>query len=180
VRSEGSATSKLHYTAAGAALYELLAELGRADTACVMRQLGGRRALLRALGQAPDRTVAEIARAEGLARQGVQRLAHALRREGLLRFAPNPRHRRAQRLTLTERGARRLAALQAAEAARLNGLAQGLDAGALRAAARTLHALRGRLGRASWAAGEGPMPQPSAGPRSSTIGSGPPAHPPGG
>jgi DNA-binding MarR family transcriptional regulator len=49
--------------------------------------------------------VAGIARNMGLVRQSVQRIADELAAVGLVRFAPNPHHRRAKLVQLTERGA---------------------------------------------------------------------------
>ena len=48
--------------------------------------------------------VAGIARNMGLVRQSVQRIADELAAEGVVRFAPNPHHRRAKLVQLTERG----------------------------------------------------------------------------
>src|SRR3954466_13156028 len=48
--------------------------------------------------------VAHIARNMGLTRQTVQKLANDLERDGLVRFAPNPHHQRAQLVILTENG----------------------------------------------------------------------------
>ena len=56
-------------------------------------------------------TAAEIARLRGMARKPVQRLADVFVADGLATFKPNPRHRRAQLLTLTARGRRVLAAI---------------------------------------------------------------------
>jgi DNA-binding MarR family transcriptional regulator len=50
-------------------------------------------------------TVAGIARSMGLARQSVQRVVDDLAAASLLRFAPNPHHRRARLVRFTERGA---------------------------------------------------------------------------
>jgi DNA-binding MarR family transcriptional regulator len=60
-------------------------------------------------------TAAQIARALGLARQSVQRVADALEQGGLIAYADNPRHRRARLVTLTEAGRGTLAAIQAAQ-----------------------------------------------------------------
>ncbi|MBV1796342.1 MarR family winged helix-turn-helix transcriptional regulator [Siccirubricoccus sp. G192] len=49
-------------------------------------------------------SVAGIARNMGLVRQSVQRIADELAAEGILRFAPNPHHRRAKLVQFTERG----------------------------------------------------------------------------
>ncbi len=56
-----------------------------------------------------SRTMADIARILGLARQGVRRTADELVSEGLASYQPNPRHKRANLLELTPKGA---AALQ--------------------------------------------------------------------
>ena len=48
--------------------------------------------------------VAHLARNMGLARQSVQRLVGEMERDGLVRAAPNPHHRRASLILLTERG----------------------------------------------------------------------------
>src|ERR1700730_5748697 len=49
-------------------------------------------------------SVAQIARALGLARQGVQRLADLLEADGLARYQDNPAHQRAKLLVLTHAG----------------------------------------------------------------------------
>ncbi len=48
--------------------------------------------------------VAHIARNMGLTRQAVQRVVDEMRTEGFLRLEPNPHHRRASLVTMTERG----------------------------------------------------------------------------
>jgi len=50
------------------------------------------------------RTVAEIAREAGVARQGVQRIVNELVRDGLVAFRDNPHHRKAQLVVLTDKG----------------------------------------------------------------------------
>jgi DNA-binding MarR family transcriptional regulator len=61
-------------------------------------------------------SVAGIARALGLARQSVQRVADALEAGGLVAFEDNPHHRRARLVRLTPEGRVVLAAIQAAQA----------------------------------------------------------------
>jgi DNA-binding MarR family transcriptional regulator len=90
-------------------------------------------------------SVAQIARAMGLARQSVQRVANELERDGLIRFAPNPQHERAKLAVLTEKGAaayREAMARQALWAARL---AAGSAAAEIDAARALLATLRARL-----------------------------------
>jgi DNA-binding MarR family transcriptional regulator len=60
-------------------------------------------------------TVARIAKALGLARQSVQRIADLLVKEGLAAYEENPDDLRAQLLCLTPRGRTVLAAIQKAQ-----------------------------------------------------------------
>jgi DNA-binding MarR family transcriptional regulator len=62
-------------------------------------------------------TVAQIARTLLLARQGVQRLADVLVRDGLAAYQDNPAHRRAKLLRLTPQGRTTLRTIQTAQAA---------------------------------------------------------------
>ena len=61
-------------------------------------------------------SVAAVARALGLARQSVQRVADALEAGGLVAFEDNPRHRRARLMRLTPSGRAALLTIQAAQA----------------------------------------------------------------
>jgi len=54
--------------------------------------------------EAQSLSVAQIARNMGLARQNVQQLADALEKERIVEYAPNPDHKRAKLVCLTERG----------------------------------------------------------------------------
>jgi DNA-binding MarR family transcriptional regulator len=62
-------------------------------------------------------TVAQIARTLHLARQGVQRLADLLVRDGLAAYENNPAHRRAKLLRITPQGRTALRTIQTAQAA---------------------------------------------------------------
>jgi DNA-binding MarR family transcriptional regulator len=59
------------------------------------------------------RSVADIARALGLARQSVQRVADALESGGFVRYEDNPRHRRARHVVPTGAGRDALRRIQA-------------------------------------------------------------------
>jgi DNA-binding MarR family transcriptional regulator len=61
-------------------------------------------------------SVSDIARAMGLTRQSVQRIADLLVREGLAAYAENPRHRRAKLVTPTEAGFAAVRAIDPAHA----------------------------------------------------------------
>jgi DNA-binding MarR family transcriptional regulator len=91
--------------------------------------------------------VADIARALGLARQGVQRLADVLEAEGLIAYSDNPRHQRARLVVLTKEGAARLAMIEAAQAKWADAIGAEFSAAQMTAAsavmARVLKRLQG-------------------------------------
>ncbi|WP_192815336.1 MarR family transcriptional regulator [Rhizobium sp. CCGE 510] len=81
-----------------------------------------------------DMSVAQIARSLGLARQGVQRLADMLEREGLIAYADNPQHQRAKLVLLTAEGAARLGVIEVAQAGWADGLGAAFTSAELDAA----------------------------------------------
>ena len=85
-------------------------------------------------------TVADIARALGLQRQSVQRVADLLEADGLVRYLDNPRHRRAKLLTLTLDGRTTLDAIQAAQRSWADALGGRVGEAALRRATATAEA----------------------------------------
>ena len=60
-------------------------------------------------------TVAQAARALGLTRQSVQRVADLLARDGLTEYVGNPEHERSKLVRITARGQRTLRTIQAAQ-----------------------------------------------------------------
>jgi DNA-binding MarR family transcriptional regulator len=132
---------------AGDALHALLYEIGfayfRVQAAAVRRDPGdltpGQVSMLRSLALEGPQTVPDIARARPVARQPVQRMADELAERGLVRFEPNPRHRRSKLVTLTAEGRRlqtRIERAQRAWASRLAG--DDLGERRLREAARLI------------------------------------------
>jgi len=91
----------------------LLTEAGDALTRPV-GQSSARWQVLAAAEHAPS-TVAQAARALGLTRQSVQRVADLLEGEGLVEYRDNPDHLRAKLVHLTPRGRSVLAAIQEAQ-----------------------------------------------------------------
>lgn len=79
-------------------------------------------------------SVAQIARALGVARQGVQRLTDVLEGEGLIAYADNPQHQRAKLVRLTEEGAARLGVIEIAQAGWADGLGGAFTSAELDAA----------------------------------------------
>jgi DNA-binding MarR family transcriptional regulator len=89
--------------------------------------------------------VAHLARNMGLTRQAVQRLVDEMRVEGFLRLEPNPHHRRAMLVTMTEQGEAAYRAAIARQEPWADALARGLSAQDIEAGANLLRALRLRL-----------------------------------
>ncbi|MBN8605763.1 MAG: MarR family transcriptional regulator [Caulobacterales bacterium] len=92
-------------------------------------------------------TVSWLARSMGLTRQAVQRLVNELEAGGLAAFKTNPAHRRAQLVTLTQKGRAAYAAAERRQAPWINSLAKGFDRTDLAAALGLLNAIRGKLER---------------------------------
>jgi len=92
-------------------------------------------------------SVAQIARAMGLTRQAVQRLANDMERDGLLRFVVNPNHRRAKLVVMTPRGQSAYTAAMKRQTPWVQALAHGLTAQQIAAAAVILKTLRQTLER---------------------------------
>ena len=149
-----SASTHPSRTPAGDAFSELVVQVFQLDgllTAAgdaLARPAGQSTARWRVLAAAEGgpSTVSQIARAWGLARQSVQRVADALVREGWAVYEENPGHRRAQLLRLTPRGRRVLFKMQVAQRSWANALGAEIGQPDLRQAsavlARMLKALR--------------------------------------
>jgi DNA-binding MarR family transcriptional regulator len=90
-------------------------------------------------------TVAGIARAMGITRQSVQRLADLLEAEGLAEYVHNPSHRRAKLLRITEAGYAAVRAITPAHAVAARRLAAELGPEELARAVDALAALSGAL-----------------------------------
>ncbi len=86
-------------------------------------QTSARWQVLAAADHAPM-TVAEAGRALGMTRQGVQRIADLLERDGLIAYADNPAHQRAKLMVLTERGKAALETIKARQAVWANALGE--------------------------------------------------------
>jgi DNA-binding MarR family transcriptional regulator len=91
------------------------------------------------------RSVAQIARRMGLARQNVQRLANALEKQGVVAYAPNPEHRRAKLVCLTERGRKAYEKLGRHQAAWANRIASCIRLAEMKRALEVLRKLRSAL-----------------------------------
>jgi DNA-binding MarR family transcriptional regulator len=135
---------------AGEAFTELVLEvawLGGLFTAAgealakVANQTLARWVILDFIEDAPS-TVAQIARQRHIARQAVQRVADLLEREGLVRYEPNPDHRRARLLKPTARGRDALRAISIKQKAWADAMGAQFGAAKLRTAAKTIEQIR--------------------------------------
>lgn len=89
--------------------------------------------------------VAWLARGLGGNRQNVQRIINDLERDGLVCFAPNPNHRRAQLVLMTNAGRQSFLAAMELQAPWINRLANGIPVKDLETMHRVISVLRGRL-----------------------------------
>jgi DNA-binding MarR family transcriptional regulator len=87
--------------------------------------------------------VAHVARNMGLSRQAVQRLVNEMEADGLVRFAPNPHHRRAQLVLITKRGEETYQAATERQRPWAALLAKGLSVRDLTQALAVLRTIRG-------------------------------------
>jgi DNA-binding MarR family transcriptional regulator len=90
-------------------------------------------------------SVAQIARNMGLARQNVQRLADVLQQEGVVQYAQNPQHQRAQLVCLTAKGRRAVKELGERQVLWANRIAAAASAAEIAAALSTIDKLLASL-----------------------------------
>ena len=147
--------SEMERTPAGTALTDAILDLFRLNSRLVAagdRLVGGlglTSARWQVLGAIvySDRPqpVAWLARDMGANRQNVQRIINDLEKAGLVVFEPNPHHRRAQLVVLTDRGRRSFEAAMRLQAPWINKLAEGLSVRDVETTHRVMRALRERL-----------------------------------
>lgn len=93
--------------------------------------------------------VAHIARNMGLSRQSVQRVVNLLVQKGLVRFEPNPHHRRAKLVVLTPEGRAAVSAADDRQRPLASDLTAALGAKRLAAALEVLTVMDLQLARAA-------------------------------
>jgi DNA-binding MarR family transcriptional regulator len=102
-------------------------------------QTSARWQVLAAAAHAPM-SVADTGRVLGMTRQGVQRIADLLEKDGLVLYAENPAHQRAKLIVLTDEGLAALTAIRARQAVWANALGGLLGERDIQAATRTIAA----------------------------------------
>ena len=128
--------SKTKHTPAGRALTDVILELFRLNNRLLaagdrlVADLGLTSARWQVLGtivaSGRAQPVAWLARDMGGNRQNVQRIVNDLAADRLVSFQPNPHHRRAQLVVLTERGKEAFEAAMRLQTPWINDLAEGL------------------------------------------------------
>ncbi len=147
--------SKNKHTPAGRALTDVVLELFRLNN----RMLTAGDRLVAALGLTSARwqvlgtivasgraqPVAWLARDMGGNRQNVQRIVNDLANEGLVTFQPNPHHRRAQLVVLTERGKEAFDAAMRLQTPWINRLSEGIRVADIETTHNVVATIRQRL-----------------------------------
>ncbi|MEM7507367.1 MAG: MarR family transcriptional regulator [Pseudomonadota bacterium] len=94
-------------------------------------------------------SVARHARTMGVHRQGVQRIINELKREGIVAFEPNPRHKRAHLIVLTQKGKELYEATIERQIPWVNKLSESLSPDDIATAQLVIGRLKTRLEEAS-------------------------------
>ncbi|WP_319545260.1 MarR family winged helix-turn-helix transcriptional regulator [Ruegeria conchae] len=94
-------------------------------------------------------SVAWHARTMGVHRQGVQRIINELSKEGIVEFQPNPHHKRAHLVVLTQKGQELYEAAIAKQIPWVNELSEGLSPDDIATAQNVVDRLKSRLEEAS-------------------------------
>ncbi len=94
-------------------------------------------------------SVAWHARTMGVHRQGVQRIINELSKEGMVEFKPNPHHKRAHLVVLTQKGQELYEAAIARQIPWVNELSEGLSPNEIATAQNVVGRLKARLEEAS-------------------------------
>lgn len=104
--------------------------------------------------------VAWLARDMGGNRQNIQRIVNDLKKDGLVEFAPNPHHRRAQLVVLTDKGKQIFNAAMDLQAPWVNDLSDGIPVKDIETTRRVISTLLRKLMQNGSA--EAPVPGRSA------------------
>jgi DNA-binding MarR family transcriptional regulator len=146
---------KAKLTPAGDALTGLILDLFRLNSLLLtagdrlvapLRLTSARWQILGAVAYAErPEPVAWLARGLGANRQNVQRIVNDLQGDGLVAFAANPHHRRAQLVVLTDKGRQTFEAAMRLQVPWVTGLADGFLVKDIEAARAFVAALRKRL-----------------------------------
>jgi len=143
------------HTSAGTLFTDLVLEIFRLNGALLdegdrlTSDLGLTSSRWQVMGAISERPlpVPHIANEMGLTRQGVQKIANTLKREGLVDLQNNPHHKSSKLVSLTPEGRKRLAAIDKIQSKWAEEIAAEHGAGELSDAHRIIHQLRVNLER---------------------------------
>lgn len=143
------------HTVSGQALTDLVLELFRLNNRLIVAGdqlvagIGLTSARWKVLGTITaakqPQPVAWLARDMGGNRQNVQRIVNDLANEGLVQFQPNPHHRRAPLVVLTDAGTQAFDHAMRLQTPWINALSDGIETADLEATHRVVAALCGKL-----------------------------------
>jgi DNA-binding MarR family transcriptional regulator len=146
---------EINRTTAGVALTELILDLFRLNNRMLatgdrlVANLGLTSARWQVLGTivATERAqpVAWIARDMGANRQNIQRIVNDLEKEGLVTFEPNPHHKRAPLIVLTDNGKQVFDSAMSLQAPWINKLSEGIQVKDIETTHSVLTTLRKKL-----------------------------------
>lgn len=146
---------KAHWTEAGEAVTGLILDVFRLNGRLLaagdrlVAELGLTSARWQVLGAIAyaerPASVAWHARTMGLHRQGIQRIVNELEVEGIVKFQPNPHHKRAHLVLLTSKGQKLFEAALALQVPWVNALASGLTPKDIATAKSVVQQLKTRL-----------------------------------
>ena len=147
--------AKSKHTPAGRAMTDVVLDLFRLNNRLLtagdrlVADLGLTSARWQVLGTIVARgqplPVAWLAREMGANRQNVQRIVNDLEKEGLVEYQPNPHHRRAQLVVLTEAGKKAFDDAMRLQAPWINKLTEGLRVVDIETTHKVMITIRRRL-----------------------------------
>lgn len=108
-------------------------------------QTSAKRSLLWSLYEEGETTVPQLAAERLVSRQIIQTQVNLLLEEGLVKFVPNPRHKRSKLLALTAAGKKLVEKMRDRETELLQQIGSPLSATEVKTTVTNLHALRTHL-----------------------------------
>ena len=115
------------------------------EIGAVNAQRGGTWGMLNSVITQGPQTVPQLARARPVSRQHIQKLANEMVAEGLIRFVPNPAHRRSQLIEATPKGLDAYARMNSSLGELADTLGDGFSKEELFVAASVLERMRAKL-----------------------------------
>lgn len=132
------------------------------EIGAVNAQRGGTWGMLNSVITQGPQTVPQLARARPVSRQHIQKLANEMVAEGLIRFVPNPAHKRSQLIEATPKGLDAYSRMNASLGELAEQLGKGFSKEELFMAASVLERMRAKLAERQGGGAPGALPVPLA------------------